>query len=153
MLNKRKLELIERIGVFHEQHGMQPLMGRIIGLLLVLDKAEATFDDIVAYLNVSKSAVSNALNILQLQGHVAYKTKPGERKRYFFLTLENWEQAMEKELCGMLEISSFMKEVLKERGDVKPEFNHNIKDVCNFMEFLRNRIPSLFKEFRNSQSQ
>lgn len=152
MLSENKLELIERIGVFHEQRGMQPLMGRIVGLLLVLDEAEATFDEIIEYLNVSKSAVSNALNILQLQNHIAYKTKPGERKRYFFLRLDKWEEAMEKELCDISEISIFMKDVLKERGNTKPEFNHNINDLCNFMEFLKNRIPSLFKEFRKSQA-
>lgn len=151
MLNESKLELIERIGVFHEQRGMQPLMGRIMGLLLVLDEAEATFDEIIEYLNVSKSAVSNALNILQLQGHIAYKTKPGERKRYFYATLDKWEDAMKKELCDFSEISSFLKDVLKERGNVKPEVNHNITDICNFMDFLRSRVPTLFKEFRKSQ--
>ncbi|GMQ30766.1 GbsR/MarR family transcriptional regulator [Algoriphagus confluentis] len=152
MLNENKLELIERIGVFHEQRGMQPLMGRIFGLLLVLEEAEATFDEIVDYLNVSKSAVSNALNILQLQGHIAYKTKPGERKRYFFLTMDKWEEAMEKELCDISQVSSFMKDVLKERGNEKPEFNHHLQDLCNFMEFLKNKVPALFKEFRKSQS-
>lgn len=152
MLNENKLELIERIGVFHEQRGMQPLMGRILGLLLVLDEAEATFDEIVEYLNVSKSAVSNALNILQLQSHIAYKTKPGERKRYFYLTLDKWEDAMEKELCDISQISTFMQDVLKERGSVKPEFNHHIQDLCSFMDFLKNKIPSLFKEFKKSQS-
>jgi len=151
MLNENKLELIERIGVFHEQRGMQPLMGRILGLLLVLDEAEATFDEIVDYLNVSKSAVSNALNILQLQNHIAYKTKPGERKRYFYLTLDRWEDAMQKELCDISQISTFMQDVLKERGNVKPEFNHHIQDLCSFMEFLKSKVPALFKEFRKSQ--
>lgn len=152
MLNDKKLELIERIGVFHEQRGMQPLMGRIMGLLLVLDEAEATFDEIIDYLSASKSAVSNALNILQLQNHIAYKTKSGERKRYFYATLDKWEDSMKKELCAFSEISSFLEDVLTERKNIKPEFNHNIKDICNFMEFLRNRIPSLFKEFRESQT-
>lgn len=152
MLNENRLELIERIGVFHEQRGMQPLMGRILGLLLVLDEAEATFDEIVDYLNVSKSAVSNALNILQLQNHIAYKTKPGERKRYFYLTLDRWEDAMQKELCDISQISTFMQDVLKERGNVKPEFNHHIQDLCSFMEFLKSKVPALFKEFRKSQA-
>lgn len=152
MLNENKLELIERIGVFHEQRGMQPLMGRILGLLLVLDEAEATFDEIVDYLNVSKSAVSNALNILQLQNHIAYKTKQGERKRYFYLTLDRWEDAMQKELCDISQISTFMQDVLKERGNVKPEFNHHIQDLCSFMEFLKSKVPALFKEFRKSQA-
>ncbi len=152
MISEKKLELVERIGVFHEQRGMQPLMGRIVGLLLVLEEAEATFEEIVEHLNVSKSAVSNALNFLQLQGHLAYKTKPGERKRYFYLSIENWEDDMEKKLCDVSHLSSVMKEVLHERGNKKPEFNENIKDICNFMDFLRNRIPNLFKEFRKTQS-
>jgi hypothetical protein len=42
--------------------------------------------------------------------------------------------------------------VLKERGSAKPEFNHHIQDLCNFMEFLKNRVPSLFKEFKKGQT-
>lgn len=152
MLSEKKLELIERIGVFHEMRGVQPLMGRIMGLLLVLEEAEATFEEIVDYLNVSKSAVSNALNVLQLQGHVAYKTKHGDRKRFFHLTLENWEGDMEKKLCDVSEMRSFLQEVLEARGETKPDFNHNIKDICSFMDFLKTRIPALFKEFRKSQA-
>ena len=152
MLSEQKLELIERIGVFHEKRGMQPLMGRIMGLLLVLEEAEATFEEIVDYLSVSKSAVSNALNVLQLQGHVAYKTKPGDRKRFFHLTIENWEQDMEKKLCDISQMSSFLQDVLKERGDTKPDFNHKIMDVCSFMDFLKTRIPTIFKEFKKTQS-
>jgi DNA-binding transcriptional regulator GbsR (MarR family) len=152
MLSEKKLELIERIGVFHEKRGVQPLMGRIMGLLLVLEEAEATFEEIVDYLSVSKSAVSNALNVLQLQGHVAYKTKHGDRKRFFHLTIENWEDDMEKKLCDISEMSSFMQEVLDTRGESKPEFNHNIQDICRFMDFLKTRIPTLFKDFRKSQA-
>jgi DNA-binding transcriptional regulator GbsR (MarR family) len=95
--------------------------------------------------------VSNALNILQLQGHIAYRTKPGERKRYFYATLDKWEEAMKKELCDFSEISTFLKDVLKERGNVKPEVNHHIQDLCSFMEFLRIKVPTLFSEFRKSQ--
>ena len=131
---------------------MQPLMGRIFGLLLVLDEAEATFEEIVEYLSVSESAVSNALNILQLQGHIAYKTKPGERKRYFFLTMDKWEKAMEKELCDISQVNTFMKDVLKVRGDKKPDFNHHLQELCNFMEFLKTKVPSLFNEFRKLKS-
>ena len=39
-------QIIEKIGVFFEKKGNQPILGRIIGLLMVIEEAEATFEDI-----------------------------------------------------------------------------------------------------------
>src|SRR5699024_7126307 len=83
---------IERVGVFHEKKGLQPVVGRIIGLLLVAEPAEATFDEIQEALQVSKSAVSNALTFLQGREIADYTTKPGDRKRYFKLKVKDWRK-------------------------------------------------------------
>ncbi|SDZ40855.1 DNA-binding transcriptional regulator GbsR, MarR family [Rhodonellum ikkaensis] len=152
ILNEKQKELIEKIGVIHEQHGMQPLMGRILGLILVIEEAEVTFDDIVAHLNVSKSAVSYALNFLQLQRFVIYRTKPGERKRYFYLDIEDWDQILKKELCNVADINSFFKEVIELRGNAKPEFNNKLKDLCEFLEYLKEEIPLMFERFKKNKS-
>jgi DNA-binding transcriptional regulator GbsR (MarR family) len=151
-LSNSKKELIEKIGVFQEQKGIQPLMGRIIGLLLVLDEAEATFEEIIDHLNVSKSAVSNALNVLQIQNKIAYRTKPGERRRYFYLKIDNWEKDLEKDFEEIAKISDFLKEVLVLRSNKKPEFNRDVENLCQFMEYFKNQIPSLFVEFEKTKS-
>lgn len=152
VLTERQKELIERIGVFHEHKGMQPLVGRIIGLMLVHENAEVTFDEIVELLGVSKSAVSNALTFLQAKERVTYHTKPGDRKRYFALKVNDWRADFEKELINIAEIQKFINEVLETRKDRNSEFCTRMHDFSNFLEFFRKEIPVLFERFKKQYS-
>lgn len=152
VLTERQKELIERIGVFHEHKGMQPLVGRIIGLMLVHENAEVTFDEIVELLGVSKSAVSNALTFLQAKERVTYHTKPGDRKRYFALKVNDWRAGFEKELINIAEIQKFINEVLETRKDRNSEFCTRMHDFSNFLEFFRKEIPVLFERFKKQYS-
>lgn len=81
--NNKQRQLIETIGLAFERDGMQPVMGRIMGLLMVMDKEQFTFDEIVEELKISKSSASVGLRLLQLNNMVEYTTLPGDRKRYF----------------------------------------------------------------------
>lgn len=148
ILSERKKELIEKIGVFHEQRGMQPLMGRILGLLMILDDAEATFEEIVEYLNVSKSAVSNALNFMQIKNQVQYKTKPGERKRYFYLKMDDWEEEIQKQMEDITLATDVLREVISLRSEKKPSFTCHLNELCSFLDYVKTRIPNLFEGFR-----
>ena len=87
-LTQEQRELIERMGVFYEQHGIPPMEGRIMSLLIVCDEPELTFDQIRELLGISKSTTSSALNMLLLTQRVIYKTRPGDRKRYFTSNIE-----------------------------------------------------------------
>lgn len=80
---RRQKELVETIGLRAEQEGMQPVTSRVMALLMVMDREEFTFDEIVDELKISKSSASLALKTLQLRNIVEYTTRPGERKRYF----------------------------------------------------------------------
>jgi DNA-binding transcriptional regulator GbsR (MarR family) len=152
ILTERHKELIERIGVFHEHKGMQPLVGRIIGLLLVHEEGEVSFDEIVENLGVSKSAVSNALTFLQAKGRCVYSTRPGDRKRYFALKVGDWREDFAKELENIAEIQKFIDEVLEVRTDKNPEFNCKMKDFSDFLGFFKKEIPGLFERFKKQQS-
>ncbi|MDN3669375.1 hypothetical protein QWY93_08540 [Echinicola jeungdonensis] len=146
-LTAQQQEIIERIGVFFEKKGHQPILGRIMGLLLVLDEAEATFDEIKDYLSVSKSAVSNALTLLQSMNKVEYTTKPGERKRYFKLRTRDWRNDMKEDLQGIFRISSLLKEVMKARSEKNLEFNQCILEFQQFIDFMKEEMPKLIEKY------
>ena len=76
-------KLIEKIGLYLEKQGYQPIAGRVLGLLMVMDKEEYTFDEIIAQMHISKSSASAALKNLELRNAVEYVTYPNDRKRYF----------------------------------------------------------------------
>jgi len=82
---QKQREVIEILGRFFDKEGLQPISGRILGLLMVMDKEQFTFDEIVEELQISKSSASNALRNLEIRGQVEYITIPGDRKRYFQL--------------------------------------------------------------------
>ncbi|WP_254423368.1 GbsR/MarR family transcriptional regulator [Algoriphagus sp. A40] len=153
MLTEKQKELIERIGVFHEHKGMQPLVGRIIGLLLVHKEAEATFEEVVEMLGVSKSAVSNALTFLQAKDRITYYTKPGDRKRYFRLQMKNWSEDLEKEMLEITKMKEFIDDVIKVReGSTCTEFKTCLVEFSSFLDFFKKEIPTLFKNFRGQKA-
>ena len=101
-LSLKQKSLIEKMGVFHEKNGMPPTEARIIALLLVSDRIELSFDEIRDYLQISKSAASNALNNLMNSHKIEYITKYGDRKRYFRSNLPNWKTQASESLQKLL---------------------------------------------------
>lgn len=141
-------ELVERIGVFYEHKGIQPLVGRIIGLMMVNEECELTFDEIVGELGVSKSAVSNALNFLQAKETISYHTKPGDRKRYFKLLVGNLEDQFEKDLMSITRVQEFITETLELREDKDSPFCQKLSAFSEFLIFFRAEMPKLFEKFK-----
>lgn len=95
-MGPQRRELVERIGVINERFGLQPVAARVNALLLVSEKPRLTFDEIQEELQVSKSSVSNAINLLLSTGQIDYITLPGERKRYFRTNVEKWPRLIER---------------------------------------------------------
>ncbi|MCG8412439.1 MAG: hypothetical protein MI739_14260 [Bacteroidales bacterium] len=91
IIHKQK-ELIEQYGILFEKTGLQPVAGRIAGLLLVMDKETYTFDEIVEELNISKSTASVAIKTLLFSNEIEYITHSGDRKKYFRTKITSIEQ-------------------------------------------------------------
>jgi DNA-binding transcriptional regulator GbsR (MarR family) len=150
-LSDRKKEIIERIGVFYEKKGLQPVVGRIMGLLLVAEPAEATFEEIQEELQISKSAVSTALTFLQAKETVEYTTKPGERKRYFKLRMRDWKSELKKEFDEVLNMEDLIDEIIELKENKKSEFCCRLSEMKDFFVFMRKELPLLLQKFEASR--
>jgi len=148
ILTKKQKELIERLGVFMESEGLSPAPSRIMGLLLVSDKLELTFEDIYETLKISKSAASNAINMLLRTHRVEYMTKSGERKRYFRTRFDQWEKMFSERTQGLYSMIPLLKEIHQQRPKTSREFNAHLKDFIAFIEFLHGEIPLLYKKWK-----
>lgn len=152
-LTEEQRELIERMGVFYEQHGVPPMEGRILSLLVVCDQPELTFDQIRELLGISKSATSTALNMLLLTQRVIYKTKPGDRKRYFFSNIVQWQESFTNNFQKFFDVIKIMKEALAQRTPDTPEFNEKMEGFIEFIEYLSVEFPRLYGEWSNRNKQ
>jgi DNA-binding transcriptional regulator GbsR (MarR family) len=128
--------------------------GRIMSLLIVCDEPELTFDQIRELLGISKSTTSSALNTLMLTQRVIYRTKPGDRKRYFASNIVQWQEGFTESFQKFFGVIKIMKEALNQRTSKTPEFNKQMAEFIEFTEYLSVEFPRLYLEWskRNTEN-
>ena len=134
-LTEKQKELLEAYGVIQEQFGLSPASARVNALLTVIDQEELTFDEIRKILSLSKSATSNAINNLLTINYIGYRTKLGERKRYFFSRMDQWQDSFRKNLDGFREYNKVMKAILAERTSKTKDYNTKVKELTQFIDY------------------
>lgn len=151
ILTEGQRYLIEKMGVSHEKHGTPPAPARILALLLISPDTELTFDQIRDTLNLSKSATSNALNMLLSKGKIDYMTKPGDRKRYFKNKIGSWKNELRISFQNIVKLADLFEEILEQRPENTPDFNHKLREIIDFMRFMEGKLPELYKEWESSK--
>lgn len=146
-LTNQQKELVEKLGVLHERSGFSPASARIVALLLVADKNELTFDEIREALQLSKSATSNALNLLLASTKIEYVTRPGDRKRYFRSRLTEWQDGLNRMSAGMEEHRTVLQAILHQRPAETKAFNEKLHELIGFLGFVQTKLPEIFKQW------
>lgn len=149
-LTPKQVRLIEKLAVTSERRGMPPAMAKIGALLIVSDKTELSFEQIMDTLGLSKGATSQALNQLLVLKHIEYRTRLGDRKRYFFSRIASWTQETLSDFDSMFSVIDLLQEILKQRPKETNEFNEGLRKLIAFLSFLNREMPELFKKFEAS---
>ena len=147
----KQKELIEHIGRQNEREGFQPVSARILGLLMVMDKEEYTFDEIVEEMQISKSSASTALKNLEIRGIIEYITYPGYRKRYFrFVSgeIDGMINEMENNMKKKLAIINHIIELKKDQNSRNATF---LRNVLKGMEFFIKNLDELRIAYKKEQ--
>ena len=147
-----KKELIERIGVIYEQAGHTPMAGRVAGLLFLAEPPYKSFDQLVEELSASKSAVSNALNVLLAMGLIDYKTFHGDRKRYFKINVTGLDAILKKEIENIRNLSGLLNKVIDNRSNKDNEFNEGIKNFIRLLDIFYEEYPLIIEKWKNLKS-
>lgn len=147
-LSKEQVELIEELAHVNDTMGSQPAMSKIIALLTVSDELELTFDQIKDTLDLSKSAVSQALNQLLLTKKVSYKTKIGDRKRYFHIRVADWDAQIMEQFKGVAAMVSVNKKILAKRSAKTKDFNRDFGRMTDFLSLIHNQVIDLYNMYK-----
>ena len=137
---QKQREVVEQFGRHFDKEGFQPIAGRILGLLLVMDKELYTFDEIIDELQISKSSASNALRNLEIRGDIEYITLPGDRKRYFRFRKQNSGaiiEDMEKKLNNLRILSGTILELKADQQSGNAIYLQDMqRSLCVFLESI-----------------
>lgn len=146
-LSQAQLDLVERFGVLYDQKGIRPAAGRIVGLLWVAPDGELTFDEIREALQLSKSATSTSLAFLQGIGSVTYRTRPGDRRRYFRKDLTEWEARFRDEGLRFLEVRHLLAEAVTLRTGENPELDEATTGIVEFLALLAEAVEEAYERW------
>jgi DNA-binding transcriptional regulator GbsR (MarR family) len=135
---------IEEHGNFYEKQGFSPVASRVMIYLFLHPEGEATFDEMVQYFKVSKSAVSNALKVLSAMDVVQEKTKAGARKRFFKVTPDRFF-APEKVIKSYRECRLIFEDIRKLRKK-KDAISDELLTITSFIKILETEYPKLYEE-------
>lgn len=149
-LEKRKLELVEKLGIFLEKkEQIAPVAARIFSFIILTGKQGTTFEDLVTNLCASKSTISTHLNHLQDLKKLEYFTKPGDRKKYFIVNVDTMLQSIDNMLKEWKSEKQLHEEIKSYKIDVNTildqehqfEFGYHDSSI----EFLNGAILSITK--------
>ncbi len=145
---QKQKELIEEIGCQFDKEGLQPIAGRIIGLLMIMDKERFTFDEITEELQISKSSASIVLRNLEMRGSIEYVTLPGDRKRYFQLKQQSSFQIIDEFKNKLSSYQKMFEVIYNLKADKETAMSVFLKQKAQMLKLFVDSIDKIDNEIK-----
>ncbi|MDJ1498657.1 helix-turn-helix domain-containing protein [Cytophagaceae bacterium DM2B3-1] len=144
-------EKIEQYGSTMESMGLTPVAARVFVFLLFSEQGQSTFEQILSYFNVSKSAVSNALKLLAAVNMIEGKTVGGKRKRYFQVSFQK--------MLDVQELSSrfrtyvhMLEDIGQSRQSQTDAFAKELTAVSGLYKLMMIELPLILERWKQMNS-
>jgi len=144
---KHQRQLVEELGIYFDKQGFQRTAGRILGLLMIMDKEEYTFEEITEELEISKSSASIALKNLELRGNIEYVTYPGDRKRYFRIKTLDPFAIIDDFALRMMMFKKMQEKILSLKADRESRNAKFFSSLNVMMDFFLDNIDEMKNEY------
>lgn len=140
------LTFADHMGQYHAQrHGLPPVTGRVIGYLSVCEPMEQSINDIADALLTSRSAVNNALKMLETQKLIKRTRPAGTRADLVSLDEISLESGFDP--GEYRELAILAREGLELLEKASPERRQTLEATASLGDFLAARLPELYKEW------
>lgn len=129
-----------------KRYGYPPVTGRVIGYLSVCEPMQQSINDIAEALLTSRSAVNNALKMLESQKLITRTRPAGTRADVVFANPISWENAG-FDPSEYQETAQLAREGLALLEDASAERRQPLEAAASMGDFLAERLPKLFDEW------
>lgn len=129
-----------------QRYGYPPVTGRVVGYLSVCEPMQQSINEIAETLLTSRSAVNNALKMLEAQKLITRTRPAGTRADLVSLTPISWENAG-FDPSEYVEMARLAREGLELLENASPERRQPLEAVASMGDFLAERLPQLYEEW------
>jgi DNA-binding transcriptional regulator GbsR (MarR family) len=147
-----KLHYVEEYGVCLETSGLPRMAGRILGWLLVCTPPFQTSDQVAEALDASKGTVSTMTRMLIQLGLIEKIGLPGERRDYFRIRPDLWEQMIAQQLTEIAQMRDMAERGLELMKQAPLADRQRLSEMYELYSFFEQELPSLLERYRREKS-
>jgi len=143
---------VEQMGVLFSRAGGTPMLGRMLGYLMVCVPEVQSAQQLAEGLSASAGSVSTSARQLVQMEMVERVGVPGSRAAHYRLRSDGWTAITRAKLGWMpvmLEAAERGSELMADRT---PEQRKRIEEFRDFYRFMVARMPALLDEWEASRS-
>ncbi len=132
--------------LYARRYGMAPMVGRLLGYLMVCGPREQSIAELAEALLASRSAIAGAVSTLETLGVVRRSRAAGERMDRVSLDRTS-RRAWGFDVSEYQEQGELAREGLEVLADAPPEQRAVLLEYAAFADFLVERLPVLEQEW------
>ncbi len=127
--------------LYARRYGMAPMVGRLLGYLMVCGPREQSIGELAEALLASRSAIAGAVSTLETLGLVRRSRAAGERMDRVCIDRTS-RRAFGFDVSEYREQGELAREGLEVLADAPPERRAVLLEVAAFADFLVERLPA-----------
>jgi DNA-binding MarR family transcriptional regulator len=132
--------------LYARRYGMAPMVGRLLGYLMVCWPREQSIGELAEALLASRSAIAGAVSTLESLGLVRRTRAAGERMDRVSIDRTS-RRAWGFDVSEYREQGELAREGLEVLADARPERRAVLLELAAFADFLVERLPVLEQEW------
>jgi DNA-binding transcriptional ArsR family regulator len=142
-----EMTFADHTGRFYaRRYAFPPMVGRLLGYLAVCDPPEQTIAELAEALLASRSAIAQAVNVLETMHAVRRYRMAGERMDRVRIDLSS-PRSQGLDISEYEELSELAREGLEVVRDAPVERRAVLLEMSAFADFLLERIPMLQQDW------
>jgi DNA-binding transcriptional regulator GbsR (MarR family) len=147
MPRDEEITYADHLGRFYaHRYAYPPMVGRVLGYLLVCEPRDQTIAELSDALLASRSAITGALSVLERTDAVRRSRAAGERMDRVRIDMSS-AQARGFDISEYQELGDLAREGLEVLSDAPPERQAELLELAAFAEFLVESIQALRQQW------
>jgi DNA-binding transcriptional regulator GbsR (MarR family) len=142
----------EAVGLWSSRQGTPPAFGKLLGWLLICDPPQQTSAELAAALDLSKGSVSVGMRMLERSGLARRVPIPAQRGHAYEIQPDAMIRATTEAVPHWRAMADLMRSGLDLVGVDSPQAAR-LTMTRDFFDYMAERIPALFEDFKRDYSQ
>lgn len=134
---------VEELGLVFDEMGMQRMLGRVVGFLLISDPAEQSSQQIAEYLEASRGSVSTVTRQLMTLGLIERVPVQNARATFFRVSKSAWPDMMRQRAARLRIMRDLAAQGLELIRHAPEERQRRLREFHHFYSHMESEFHSI----------